>query len=387
MTSTRRRVLAVVSVVSAVLFAWRPLGARHTLRASDTGAPVRILSSSDARLTRRAPGRKGATYYALEGQTARLRMRFGDGSVAVAERGIDGSSVSELKDVNGNSLARFRVNRIDAANSVLQYEPAVGERLQAWNNAAVQPTLDWANRQAHALWHDRGAGKLEWRSGLMRATGAPALEDDVDELQTDWASGYSATMVRRQMKHQEAFRGRRVQDGPALLARVTLNGVEVATGAWYPRDQLFAYTLHGFGNSQTVFIGPEHLKKEYGGWPFVPDATWLNLQTIALHEFRSRIDRDGFVAKRRPSAPGRLAQFFFPIASANEPGCDGLHWLDGTILRYCCDMHDYCYEQEGCTAGSWWRWWTGWTCTVCNVEAFRCFASGTTANPCKLRVC
>ena len=42
-------------------------------------------------------------------------------------------------------------------------------------------------------------------------------------------------------------------------------------------------------------------------------------------------------------------QFVAPTLSANEPGCDGLHWLDGTVFRYCCDVHDLCYAKVGCT--------------------------------------
>ena len=44
-----------------------------------------------------------------------------------------------------------------------------------------------------------------------------------------------------------------------------------------------------------VWIGPEHLKQQYGGWPFKPDVAWLNLQTIATHHFKTLIAKQGFV--------------------------------------------------------------------------------------------
>ena len=131
-----------------------------------------------------------------------------------------------------------------------------------------------------------------------------------------------------------------------------------------------------------VYIAPEHLKGAYGGWGFTPDSTWVNLQTIALHHFKTLVARDGFVAKgcEKPQ-PSRLAQLFFPTVYANEPGCDGLHWIDGTILRACCDDHDRCYSQNGCTANSWWRWWSNWTCDFCNMEVVACFMSGGNTDP------
>ena len=104
------------------------------------------------------------------------------------------------------------------------------------------------------------------------------------------------------------------------------------------------------------YISAEHLK-DFGGWPFVPDAAWVNLQTIAFYHFKTLIDQKGFVAQkdggcgvgRGSSVASKLLNFFEPTLSANEPGCDGLHWLDGTVLRYCCDVHDMCYERTGAT--------------------------------------
>ena len=55
---------------------------------------------------------------------------------------------------------------------------------------------------------------------------------------------------------------------------------------------------------------------------------------------------------------------------------DDLHWLDGTVLRFCCDVHDLCYEKYGCTSSSWWRVWSSWTCNSCNAGAIWCFAGG-----------
>jgi len=116
------------------------------------------------------------------------------------------------------------------------------------------------------------------------------------------------------------------------------------------------------------------LKANYGGWPFTPDTTWLNLQIIAAHHFKTLLAAQGTVAKVcEPPKPSRLAQFFSPTLYANEAGCDDLHWLDGSIVRACCDDHDRCYAKSGCSSSSWWQWWKSWSCDFCNMAVVGCF--------------
>src|SRR6185437_2064928 len=105
---------------------------------------------------------------------------------------------------------------------------------------------------------------------------------------------------------------------------------------------------------------------------------WASVQGFAFEHFHQEIAAHGFVARagERPTLPARLASFFAPALAANEPGCDDLHWLDGTVFRYCCDMHDQCYETDGCTAGSWWQWWKSWSCDNCNMTVIVCFFDG-----------
>ena len=63
----------------------------------------------------------------------------------------------------------------------------------------------------------------------------------------------------------------------------------------------------------------------------------------------------------------RLADAIVPTVHANEPGCDGFHWLDYTIFRPCCDLHDRCYAKYGCTWHTWWEVWSSWRCDACNI--------------------
>jgi hypothetical protein len=283
------------------------------------------FTASAAQPPTRNPHEKGATYYALEAQTGRLTARFTDGRETVADRDASGTISTVLRDRAGNELGRRR-------------------------HAGVL-TLDAAS--------------------LQRAGHA---DREVSQLVTEWSEGLTATLTRQTYEKRQLGPGRFVQ-GPALVSELTLNGVPVGRGAWFVDDQVYAYTFAG--GLGGAFIAPEHLQQNYGGWGFAPDTTWVNLQTIALYHFKTEIKNKGFVARNcEPAAPSRLAQFFFPTLYADEPGCDGLHWLDGSLLRPCCDDHDRCYSRNGCSASSWWRWWSGWSCTFCNIEVAACFSNG-----------
>jgi hypothetical protein len=59
-------------------------------------------------------------------------------------------------------------------------------------------------------------------------------------------------------------------------------------------------------------------------------------------------------------------------------GCTGLHWLDGTVFRPCCDKHDECFEKDcdrECNKWSWIKLWERWDCVACNVAAILCFVT------------
>jgi hypothetical protein len=321
------------------------------------------------------PGEKGATYYALEGQVTRLTMRFGD-AVAVAERTFEGNVVTKLNDADGNEIARFKADRVDGVNDVLQYTARAGNVLQVFSDPSVRPTLDWANHQTYSLWKDRvdsDATGLEWRDKLIRRKGATKrdLHKEVLDLQTDWAGGLSAKTVRKAVLNHDLLPGRTLQ-GEVFVSHLTRDGVDVGIVNWFPENQVLIWNLPGLTKG---YIAPEHLK-DYGGWPFTPDMTWLNLQASAFHHYKTQIQQKGFVARRQPGWPARVLQFLAPSLSADEPGCDYLHWLDGTVLRFCCDVHDWCYSANGCSQKSWWQVWTSWRCDGCNAWVVDCFLAG-----------
>jgi hypothetical protein len=368
-TLTACAALLILGVIAPAPWRLARLGATPP---AQVNTPVRTAPAGQ-RLAGK-PGQKGATYYSLEGQTARLTTRFAD-TVVVAERGFDGAVRTKVHDLDGNEVGRFNVDRIDDATDVLQYVRQDGRILQAFREPGVRPTLDWANRQAYSLWKDRidpAAATLQWQDGVMRPTGSARrdVEKETVELQTEWAGGLVAKTVRRSVTRHDAFKGRPVT-GDVLVSRLTRDGVDLGSMNWFVQDRLLMWDFPG---QTTSYLGTEHLG-DFGGWPFTPDMTWMNIQTIAFYHFKTLMKAQGFVARDRSRSPNPLLQFFAPTVHA-EDGCDDLHWLDGTVLRYCCDVHDICYEKNGCSASTWWQWWTSWKCDFCNAWVVKCFLDG-----------
>lgn len=363
--------LAFVLVVLGIA-AWGWPRSTLVVRAEQGNVRVELVPPGQKQVGN--PGEKGATYYALEAQTSRLTTKFRDGHTAVADRGLVGQVKTTLRDEAGNDRAQLRLNRIDGGHDMVNYEPSEGAPFQALSDPnSVKPTLDWATRQVYGLAKD-GSDNLVWDGGTMRRKGAKQrdVDSEVTSLETVWANGLVARLTRQNYSRRQITPGRFVE-GSAMVTELTQHGAAVGTGVWFEKDQVFAYSLPGLMPG-LVAIGPEHLKANYGGWPFTPDTTWLNLQIIAAHHFKTLLAKHGTVAKAcEPPAPSRLAEFFMPTLNANEAGCDDFHWLDGSMVRDCCDDHDRCYAKSGCDSSSWWLWWRSWTCDRCNVAVVGCF--------------
>lgn len=378
MTTILRRMLWLASVAAVLWLAiWRPQAAATPQ--TRTNAPVRTAPSGHR--VGATPGQKGATDYWLESQTTRLTARYDDATVAVGQRGADGNFETKLTDRGGAEVGRFTVNRVgpdgNGSEAVLQYLPQAGASLHVYGDASVRPTLAWANAQAYTLLKDGSTdvASLEWQNGIIgrRGTVRRAVNRQPSELHTEWAGGLSARTVRKSAVNLKWGKDR-VLNGDVLASRLMRDGVQIGAANWFAKDQVLMWDIPGVTSGSLTAAE----LTSFGGWPFAPDAEWLNLQTIAFYHFKTAIDKQGSVARRQPGAasPNRVLDFFVTPVLANEAGCDGLHWLDGTVLRFCCDVHDLCYEKYGCESSSWWRWWSSWTCTSCNYGAVRCFSGG-----------
>jgi hypothetical protein len=388
MMAILRRMLWLALIAAAIwLTPWRPQ-ALASLQPPAGGAAVRqplpgaaVRTAPAGHRAGATPGRKGATDYWLESQTARLTARYDDGMVAVAGRKMDGNFETRLTDRSGAEVARLGVSRVVAdgggADAVLRYTSRNGEALNVNGDSTVRPTLAWANAQAYTLTKDGvpGAAGLEWRNGLMRRRGAPGrdVERQLSELHTEWSGGLSVRTVRRTAVNLP-WNGSRALNGDMLVSRLLRDGVQIGSANWFVKEEILIWDIPGVtaGSLTAAELKP------FGGWPFTPDAEWLNLQTIAFYHFKAALEKRSAVAARPPAAswPQQVLNFFVAPVQADEAGCDSLHWLDGTTLRYCCDAHDLCYEKYGCNWKSWWQFWSSWTCDACNAGAVFCFLAG-----------
>jgi hypothetical protein len=339
------------------------------------------------------PGQKGATYYALERQSTRVTTEFADGNIAIAERSLDGDLIANLRTPAGADINRVRVNRKGGgAGDAVQYIRPGADPIQALveTDANTPPTLDWLNRQSHHFYEDNvtSPSSLRWQNGAIRKNGAGADDDQVSEpqtvktIETVWANGLTAKTRRVRLKPGDQFDGKPVT-GDVLVTHVISNGVDVGVANYFVNEKIYSWKMPGVSEG---LISNAHLTPRYGGWLFKPDMIWMNLQALGFYEW-ARTRPAGTRASAcavKPTLLQRLSNLVSPAVHAagapDDPGCDDLHWLDGSTYRFCCDIHDACYEKYGCDSSSWWQVWSSWRCDRCNMEAIWCFAGGGTGH-------
>lgn len=241
--------------------------------------------------------------------------------------------------------------RIDYLNS--------GQTLQIMADTQPFYSTSWVLQQIYTLEKFREREEegpllnLTWRNSFLVPEGATELSDifEDDEL----------IAITTEFLDSTAYSA--VQD-PTLARGIVVatfdtqiydnsTGQLIGQTKWFNQYQTFAWKFpgsSGFASNETI----------PGGLLFTPNKIWANIQAFAFSRFHG----------------GQLM---------NTVGCDGLHWLDGTIFRSCCDEHDRCYlndpnnPNDDCTAGSWFFFGNEgrrWYCFRCNVEVVLCFLSG-----------
>jgi len=202
------------------------------------------------------------------------------------------------------------------------------------------------NQQAAA---DAAAGTLDAANGRLKMT-------KIDRLDTEYGDGLTAVTVHL------------IDNGePVTFTRLYEGGVDVGRLGYYPRTKRLMWRFPGLTQGM---VDDSRLEKN-GGWTFVPDLAWNNVQAAAFLRMHRQIKQQPALARQGVLA--RLAGLVVPTLHANDPGCDNLHWLDNTIFRPCCDIHDRCYAKYGCSAQTWWQWWSSWKCDYCNMAVVWCF--------------
>ena len=325
-----------------------------------------------------------------------MKTTFFDGHVATSERGFSGTVTTTVHDSAGNERSKMKVLPVDVGHATVNFQPTEATApVQMMSDPSVaRPTLDWSAKQAYRLTRD-GTKDLVWAKGQMHARAAPSVdpESEVKEVETFWQDGLVAKVTRGVRPRRELAPGISL-GGRTLATELTQHGVFAGSSIWFEQDNAYLFYVAGLMDKAQI-INAKVMSENYGGWTFTPDTTWMNLQLIATHHFKTQVAKIGFVAKNEGGGcqtmapPSRIAQFFFPTVLADNTGCDRMHWLDGSIFRGCCDDHDRCYARAGCTERSWWQVWSSWTCDMCNAEAVWCFYVAaeleycrTRANPC-----
>ncbi len=336
---------------------------------SASQGPIRQLGQSSPTIPR---GEKSDTDYFLDTQTTRITATFADGTIALADHGGTGGAKATMTDRNGQQRGQLQV-----LSGLVQFQ-SENDPLIVANDSGERPTLYRSIQQARSL-AKSDRRQLRWKGHVMQDT------QDIDDpvaVETEWADGLVAKATWEPTKPPVAIttltvsenrRSKRTLSGGAVVSRLFRYGAEVGSAAWYPQQQVWIWNLptlnsHGLTDAN-----------QPGGWVFRPDIGWLNHQLIASFHFRSQL-KDNPIAKAATPAPSNLAdrwlQAFMPTLRANDVGCDILHWLDGTVYRPCCDIHDRCYEQASsrCAMRSWWYPFAyAWQCTACNIAVVYCF--------------
>jgi hypothetical protein len=380
----------------------------------------------------------GSTFHGLEARARRVTTTFPNAIVEVRRGEGQGMEAVLRNRASGEERGRLQV---EAHSRRVQWHDArAGHRLAEFalpEQATV--SLDWAAFQLYALHEDETAAVAgtpdvagedgAWdghlrrnRRALDRGTSAGQLAARVEQVETE----FDEVVVRAELdRHAQPERaGKRVD-----YSRFTATIHDRRTGArrgfvrWFDTAQVLTWKIEG--GSQGVIL-PERMR---GGWTFTPSMAWANVQAYQFATQAAKtLDPGEPFAGAASGLPGagtgiapfaQIARAVAPLPSAalavsgamartvlsdvpalngswgrgwtfggraakatavNEPGCDNLHWLDGSIFRACCDQHDRCYETNGCSSSSWWWPFSGtWSCQRCNAQVAYCFC--TLSNP------
>lgn len=375
----------------------------------------------------------GETFHRLEAHARRVTLTFPDASIDV-RRTEGGGLEGQLRQRTGAPGGRLLVLPGERRVQWTAEPAGVPQEFTLPEQARV--SLDWAGHQLYALHADTGADEGRapdltgdagtWdghvrrnRSSVARGVSAGALAARLERVETV----FDDLVVRAAIDIHERRPGRA---GRVDYSRFTATIHDARTGArrgfvrWFDTAQVLTWKIDG--GSEGVVL-PERMR---GGWTFTPTMAWANVQayqfaTQATRRLRedtpfasvlghliggpqraeplARVARalapvpatawDSLTAMIAPGAtpdmPTLPARWSAPWAfggarAANDPGCDRLHWLDGSIFRACCDEHDRCYEKNGCSESSWfWPFSGSWSCQRCNAQAVYCFC--TMSNP------
>ncbi len=330
----------------------------------------------------------GTTFHEAERQATRVVTWFDD-SYAVSERQADGQLVARLFDKRTNAVVAEAERNERTAESGRIVEVRLGNDRVA---LAVGPDrslgADWHHGQLRRLWredrarHARGRprGPLVWHEGsfgdadlaVRRRQGeTPDPDEGIEAVATEFPG---MVVIAERDRHGRTHENVSYSTFTARLLSVS-TGREIGFVRWFARARVVTWK---FPDGAEGVIMESRVP---GGFTFNPSMAWANVQaTLFLRESLTK-SADKML---RPAASRWAAGLSVHRASAGgscdgaSDGCTGMHWLDGTAFRECCDSHDRCFEADQsncCTAWSWLAFWERSDCSMCNLQVVGCFIS------------
>ena len=333
----------------------------------------------------------GTTFHESERRATRVVTWFDD-SYAVSERDPEGRVTAQLFDKASHTVVATaeRRERGEGANDWVQARVGT-DRIALPLGRARSLGADWDHGQLRRLWHDtrererrgrRRMGRLVWHDGYFADAGLvasvrPGKALDPDKGVEAVATEFPGVIVIAQRSAQRGTRPGVSHSTFTARLVSTSTGREVGFVRWFDKARVVTWK---FPN------GAEGVAMESripGGFRFTPSMAWANVQaTLFLDESLQKAGEQML----KPAAARWASGLTMQRASARgggscdgaPDGCTGLHYLDWTSVRACCDRHDMCFEADAsncCTAWSWLAFWDRMECTQCNMQVVGCFVS------------
>jgi|GEM_PF-1945689 hypothetical protein len=295
----------------------------------------------------------GARYHIIDSEVLSVTTRFHEIEITSARDGT--KLITTIRNRQGRVLGQ-------------SVSEPVQIKLRPLSNAAADSviindrTLDFVNADAYVAWkhHEPRRGAYRPLSDEAMALVGGVAAGELGDAETDVRSVRMLTAI------YEAFS---LRTNPALIrenpqfptftvaVRDRRTNAVVANAGWHAAQRRFVMRVTG---ERSITVDAAALPH---GWTFTPNEAWADIQLLS------------YLKGKATQSASRAASTAFHVQPLNDPGCDYLHWLDGTVLRQCCDMHDACYETDWppCEAGKAWFFQDGWHCTQCNISVIECF--------------
>lgn len=286
-----------------------------------------------------------STYAAYEMRLQRVETVWPDVR-AITTRQPGGGYTAALVDASGRQLAQRWVTPLDPNVSISRLNEAMERQYRRESRGPLS----------------RGIG-----TDASRNDGEKVEETQMPSRVTMDFDGFTVDTFRDIFPASERKEGTAYSTFHTVL-RDGVTGEQLGLMRWFAKEQVLVWTIEKMGKLGEGLITPERLEK-VGGWQFTPDMAWAGIQILVLRDSADRV-------KTRRELSASSLEVGTLTCDGLSDGCTGLHWLDDTVYRQCCDEHDKCFEYappDGCCTAWSWIFPLNWQCVKCNLQVLRCF--------------